>query len=264
MFGGPPYVAHRGRRLSVPEGGKRLLAFVALRGRRVDRRHAAGVLWPTGNDERAAGNLRSALWRLKGAGIQLLETDKIAIYLRPETEVDVDLLEGWAARVIRGEPNPGDLRAGPFGPDIVELLPGWYDDWVIFERERIRQRLMHAYEALTRLLIQAERRAEAVEAGMAVVNMEPLRESAQRVLVEAHLSEGNKVEAMRCFRTYERLVHDELGVEPGTQFTQFVRSSIAGGGPANLSPGSETLLEIRRPVSRPAESVYTGNGDRGR
>ena len=59
---GGPYVMLNGDRREVPDGSKRLLVFVALGTGRVDRRYAAGSLWPLGNDERAAGNLRSALW----------------------------------------------------------------------------------------------------------------------------------------------------------------------------------------------------------
>jgi DNA-binding SARP family transcriptional activator len=49
--------------------------------RRVERRHVAGILWPLGHDSRAAGNLGSALWRLRGAGIDILQTDKWSIAL---------------------------------------------------------------------------------------------------------------------------------------------------------------------------------------
>src|SRR5689334_25121866 len=76
---GGPYVTFRGDRLEIPDGSKKLLAFVALGTGRVDRRHAAGSLWPFGNDERASGNLRSALWRLKCAGIDILESDKCSL-----------------------------------------------------------------------------------------------------------------------------------------------------------------------------------------
>src|SRR4051794_41986047 len=57
-----------GRRLAVPPGSRRLLAYLALHPGGVDRRMAAGVLWPEVEDGRAAGNLRSALWRLPQGG----------------------------------------------------------------------------------------------------------------------------------------------------------------------------------------------------
>ncbi len=61
-----PYAVVDEMRRELPESSKRLAVFVALTGGRVDRRTAASVLWPDGNDVRAAGNLRSALWRMRG------------------------------------------------------------------------------------------------------------------------------------------------------------------------------------------------------
>ncbi|MDD9205832.1 hypothetical protein PU560_05035, partial [Georgenia sp. 10Sc9-8] len=130
LFGGP-YVVRAGHHLTVPEGSKRLLVFIALHSGRLDRRHVAGTLWPYGDDERAAGNLRSALWRLKGAGISVVEADKCSLWLRAGTTIDVQVLSEWASRLIAGEAAPADMRVPRWDPDAVDLLPGWYDDWVI-------------------------------------------------------------------------------------------------------------------------------------
>lgn len=221
---GGPYVLRAGRRWSVPEGSKRLLAFVALHGGRVDRRQAAGTLWPRGADERAAGNLRSALWRLKGAGIHMLEADKFVLALRYGTVTDVGELCDWAARVVEGRATPADLRALTWDQEAADILPGWYDDWVICERERIRQRLLHGLEALSRALVGVGRTGDAVEAAMNAVRVEPLRESAQQTLIEAHLAEGNYVEALRQFRGYRRLARHELGVDPSPRLIELVES----------------------------------------
>jgi DNA-binding SARP family transcriptional activator len=214
LFGGP-YVICGEQRLVVPEGSKRLLAFVAIRGGRVDRRHAAGTLWPAGDDERAAGNLRSALWRLRGVGIDVIEADKCALRLRSGTATDLQDTCAWAERLIVGSASESDLRILRWEGDVGDLLPGWYDDWVIFERERLRQRVLHALEALSGRLVQAGRYAESIEAAMQAVQIEPLRESAQRALVEAHIAEGNFVEARRAFLAYRALAQQELGVQPG-------------------------------------------------
>ncbi len=222
---GGPYVLRSGRRCNVPEGSKRLLAYVALHGGRVDRRMAAGTLWPEGADERAAGNLRSALWRLKGVGIDLLEADKVVLTLHPETVVDVQALCDWAARVIEHRASASDLRILGWDPEAADILPGWYDDWVICERERIRQRLLHGLEAVSRELVRRGRAGDAVEAAMNAVRFEPLRESAQQTLVEAHLAEGNYVEALRAFRSYARLLRHELGIEPGQALSELVGAS---------------------------------------
>lgn len=212
---GGPYVIQAGRRLAVPEGSKKLLVFVALHDGRVDRRYAAGTLWPYVSDERASGNLRSALWRLKAAGIDVLEADKVFMSLRRQTAIDVHALRDWAGRVIGGTGQMLDLALPNWTLEALDILPGWYEDWVIFERERLRQRLLHGLEALCCQLIRLERYAEAVEVAMDVVDIDPLRESAQRALVEAHLAEGNVVEARRTYRAYLWLLGRELGVLPG-------------------------------------------------
>jgi len=223
---GGPYVMLNGDRLEIPDGSKRLLVFVAMGSGRVDRRYAAGSLWPVGNDGRAAGNLRSALWRLKCAGIDLLESDKCTLMLRPGTVVDVRILCDWAARLVEGSATEADLYAVNWRNDVMDLLPGWYDDWVIFERERIRQRLLHALEVLSRRLALAGRCAEAVEAAISAVSADPLRESANKVLIEAHMAEGNLVEGRRAYLRYRDTVRRELGVEPGRELASLVRLDL--------------------------------------
>jgi DNA-binding SARP family transcriptional activator len=221
LFSGPS-VTVAGRQLDVPEGSKRLLALVCLSHGPVERRRAAGLLWPLGDDVRAAGNLRSALWRLKGCGIDVVESDKAALWLRGGTVVDVTLLDDWAARLISGHPQPGDLDLDRWHPDYLELFPGWYDDWALFEREHQRQLLLHALEALARHLSARNRGAEAVIAALTAVTAEPLRESAQCVLIEVHLREGNLCEARRAYRVYRELALRELAVEPGPRLSALI------------------------------------------
>jgi len=95
-----------------------------------------------------------------------------------------------------------------------ELLPDWYDDWVVFERERLRELRLHALEALAARWVEERRYAEAVEAALAAVHAEPLRETAQRVLLQAYIAEGNRARAIRHFANYKVLLAQELGIEP--------------------------------------------------
>ena len=222
LFGGP-FVTYGRQRLEIPEGSKRLLAFVALHHRRIERRYAAGTLWPNGDDVRAAGNLRSALWRLNLAGIHVLSADKHGLAICDDVPVDVDIITAWANRLIGGSASRDDLIIMPWGVDALDLLPGWYDDWVLMEREHIRQRVLHALEALSRQLMQLRRYAEAVEAAMIAVSTEPLRETAQRALIEAHLAEGNWVEGRRSFEAYRDLLARELGTRPGPELAAMLR-----------------------------------------
>jgi DNA-binding SARP family transcriptional activator len=214
-----PCVTVGTERRDVPEGSKQLLAFVALRRRRVERRQVAETLWPIGVGERAAGNLRSALWRLRRVGINVLAADKWSLVLRAEVLVDLHLMEQWATRLIEGRATERDLAISPQVADALNLLPGFYDDWALMERERVRQRILHALEALCEKLTEAGRYADAIDAAMLATSTEPLRESAQRALIKAHVAEGNLSEARRSYRAYHELLRRELGVAPSEGFS---------------------------------------------
>jgi len=138
--------------------------------------------------------------------------------------VDVRVVCDWAARLVDGSATQADLFLVNWRGDAIDLLPGWYDDWVIFERERIRQQLLHALEALSRRLADLGRCAEAVDVAISAVGADPLRESANRVLIEVHLAEGNVVEARRTYERYREAVRRELGVEPGEQLASLARA----------------------------------------
>ena len=207
------------RSVDVPPGSRRLLSYLALHPPGVDRRQAAGVLWPTVCDARAAGNLRSALWRLHQVGCALVGADASRLCLDEAVAVDVADLEAWAARVLAGRPSPADLAVDP-GPVVeAELLPGWYDDWVLVVRDRLRLRLLHALEALGGQLADAGRPREALEAVLVAVLAEPLRESGQRALIEAHQAAGDWVAARRQFDAFRILLRREIGVDPSEELT---------------------------------------------
>jgi DNA-binding SARP family transcriptional activator len=196
--------------VDLPQAAKRLVAFVALQDKRLQREYAAGMLWLDATHERAAGNLRSTLWRIQKRVGGLLDVDGRSICLQPGVAVDLRDAE----RLARGEhANGTDYRvfAG-------ELLPGWYDDdWILLERERYRQLRLRALDALCVQQLEAGRLDEALEAGLLALSVEPLRESAHRALVRIHLAAGNAVEALRQYDLCCRLLRDQLGVEPTQQ-----------------------------------------------
>lgn len=100
----------------------------------------------------------------------MLVADKHSLALRGGVMIDVHVVGDWAARLIAGCATSRDLAALPDSINSLELLPGWCDDWVVLERERLRQRLLHALEALSRAHWQAGRGAQAIEAALVAVN----------------------------------------------------------------------------------------------
>lgn len=204
----------------VTQTAERLLALLAIQARPMLRLYVASSLWSDSSEEHANGSLRSALWRLGRAGHALVEVDLDHVRLSPHVYVDLYDVTERARRLLSGGPaTDGDFAA--IVP-AVELLPDHYDDWVLIERERHRQLRMHALEELCRRLSTAGRHGEAIEAGLAAVTGEPLRESAHRALIQAHLAEGNRCEALRQFQRYRDVIRRELDLAPSPEIAAMV------------------------------------------
>jgi DNA-binding SARP family transcriptional activator len=207
----------RDEAIDLPPSSQRLLAFLALQHRTLHRAFVAGTLWPETLEVKASANLRTALWRLQSVAGGLVTVGAANLALRPDVRVDVRTLEAVARNLLH-EPETIDLLTVDPQALSGELLPDLWDSWLVVERERVRQVSLHALEALCRRCLDGGHPAQAVLAGTAAVESEPLRESANRLLVEAHLAEGNRSEAIRQWQRYACLLHDELDLEPSTQF----------------------------------------------
>ncbi|OKJ10630.1 SARP family transcriptional regulator [Streptomyces sp. CB00316] len=194
---------------------QRLVAFLYLRGRS-SRTVAAGTLWPEVAEERARGSLRTTLWRFPRGDLAVIDCSGECLSLCCAVSVDVRKLEETALHVVNsgGVLDPPPLELLTRG----DLLPGWDEEWVLFERERIRQLRLHALDTLAEGLARQGRHALALEAALASVRIEPLRESAHRAVISAHLAENNVGEAIRHYRMFVRLLRDQLSVEPSPEF----------------------------------------------
>ncbi len=143
--------------------------------------------------------------------------------------------------LVRALPDtPADHRpeVGLLGADI---LPGWTAAWIAVERERFRQIRLHALEELSLRLTAAARYEDAIEIAQSAVRTAPSRESARRVLIEAHLAQGNIAAAVAQYDEYQELL----------------RSSVGGPVPTGLEgllPPTPAwpVLRARRPMQRSA------------
>ncbi|WP_345537707.1 AfsR/SARP family transcriptional regulator [Phytohabitans rumicis] len=191
---------------------QRLVAFLGIEGRSF-RSAVAAALWPDVDAERALARLRTAMWRLRRTVPRLLRAEGEGIALAAQLRVDIHDVERAAA----GTPYVGDL------------LPGWYDDWVLYERERLRQTSLRARETQAARHLAAGRWAEALSIALDVVRLEPLRESAHRTVMEVHLAEDNIGEALRQYVLLSRLLDVELGVRPSEPTRTLLSDRIPSG-----------------------------------
>jgi DNA-binding SARP family transcriptional activator len=230
--------------VEVPLSAQRLVAFLAVHERPLLRTYIAGSLWLDNSEERAHANLRAALWRLRHNSAHLVESRGAHLRLAPNVDVDLHRAVQVARAQIQGVTTLPEVGAHMRLLLSGDLLPDWYEEWIGVERERLRQLRLHALEALCERLTAAGRFGEAVDVGLAAVAVEPLRESAHRALITAHLSEGNAFEAARQYESYRRLLWDALAAEPSAQLEQLVACRLDVDAPSNRRYGRDVMVTV--------------------
>ena len=205
-------------------GSQRLLALLSLRDRALMRASVAGTLWPESTEEHAYSSLRSALGRLSRLTRDAVVVTPLDLCLADDVTVDIRESRALAHRLL----DPGatlseaDLSAQAIAALSLDVLPDWYDDWVLVEAEEWRQLRLHALDALADRLLNERRFGEATGAALAAVRAEPLRESARALVIRVHLAEGNQSEALAEFNRYRTLLRAELGLEPTPRLCELV------------------------------------------
>lgn len=221
----------RDREVPVPDGTQRLVALLALKGRPLRRSLVAGTLWPEKSEPRASANLRSSLWRLHGAspGVDVVVCHGSSLAVNPHVELDVSAMEQQAWRVLEGAvTRPDQLHVELFSH---ELLPGWYEDWVIAERERLTQLQIRVLEAVVHTCVERGDRARSIDLAMRLVAKDPLREPSQHALVRALVREGSWGRAHVVVADYCRRVDEAFGTGASDAFATTYRSLVPSVGP---------------------------------
>lgn len=213
-----------GEVVPLPLGAQRVLAFLALHDAPLMRSHIGETLWSESHLRRAHANLRSAVWRARKMNGELLDASGNRLRLSSAVRVDVREGRALARRLLDRSVScaPDDLGPDAVAALSVVLLPEWLDDWLLLERDRWNQVRVHALEALGERQLAVGDYGQAVEAALAAVSVEPLRESAHRLLVRVHAAEGNWGEALSQYHRYRRLLHRELRIAPTEQMEKLM------------------------------------------
>lgn len=207
----------RGKPVEMPLSSQRLVCFLALHNKPLRRSYVSSALWLDSSEARAKASLRSSLWRVPSPdGLKVVDASNTHIRLNPVVTIDLHMVIARARAVI--DDDGANLAAVDVARELCafgdDILHGWYDDWVIIERERFRQLRLHALDQLGEHLLTAGRYADASQVALSCVQAEPLRESAHRLLIRIYLREGNVAEAIRQYHRFARMLRDELGVNP--------------------------------------------------
>ncbi|MFD1211183.1 BTAD domain-containing putative transcriptional regulator [Arthrobacter sp. GCM10027362] len=223
---------------------QRLIAVLALYGSQ-PRSFLAGMLWPNSSEKQATGSLRESIWMVSHQLPGLLVEGRDPLGLAANVSVDVQAVRRMVADLDRSSGSAGEHRNAEMLDALrnAELLPGWYEDWVTAEQERWNQLRLTALERLAGRFLEEGETGQAVEAAACAIAIEPLRESAQRLLLESHLAEGNYAQALRSFDAFSSRLWDEFGVEPSAKISELIR-------PLKLEQGAERKV-FPRSEARP-------------
>lgn len=220
-----------------------LLAYLLLNRDVVHARsRLAGLLWPDSDENSARQNLRNALYRLRQAiGDDYLLADRTSVGFNTAApyRLDVALLEEGAL--------PEEGEAGEGADDLTaavsvyrgELLPGFYEEWVLLERERLRALFERRMKRLLDSLGIAGRWTDVERWAERWIGMGHVPEPAYRALMKAHAARGDLAGAVASYYRCVEALEEELGVSPSEETQTLYRRLSDGEGvakPAGPSP----------------------------
>lgn len=255
---GTVQVSHEGRSLDgrLIHTVQSLLAWLLLNRRKTHAREAlAAQFWGDQSESRARSCLSTALWRLR----QVLEPDGVprGTYLIAHPSVvgfncDSDYWLDVAAFEEGVRKGSEDAVACYTG----DLLEGFYDDWALRERERLRILYLNCLGTLLRRHSEYDAIEQALECGRQILALDPLREDIHREVIRLHVRNGQRGLALQQYEACRAALQNELGVEPMEE-TRALCSGLLGLGTTDSRPKSVApAAHAAKPaVSRPALHV---------
>lgn len=201
--------------------------------------------WSSHEPSRARSCLGSALSRLRNAlrvgGTEWLEVSpRGEPRISPKAPIWFDIVAFEAGTSLALAAPPGCLepiRATQLAEALKhyrgDLLLGWYDNWVLEERERLRLVCLRGHRRLMEHFVALGDIDNAISSGLAALRLEPLQEMIQQQVIELYLASGQRAAAMRQYDRLVQLLKEELGVVPSkaTQaLVQRLKHDVRSGG----------------------------------
>ncbi|HLV79535.1 MAG TPA: AAA-like domain-containing protein [Chthonomonadaceae bacterium] len=265
LFGGLKLVRQGQRRTPHFETRKvaALLAYLCLPvGRAHPREVLAEQLWPGEDWENTRSRLRQTLSclrrHLEPSDIpdgSFLVADHFEVWLDPK-QVVTDVVDFEA--VLRASARAADpserIRLLQEAVTLYanDLLPGFYEDAILQERERLAETYRGALEQLANALEARGDLPDAIEMARRLVQQDPLREEVHCHLMRLLAASGNTAEVLRQYREMERTLRDDLGIAPSSATRALLAQLQTGpaaapeqGGASASSPLEPLMARLR-------------------
>src|SRR5215471_2467629 len=202
-----------------------LLAYLVLhRDVPQQRQHLAFLFWPDTTEAQARNNLRQLLHQLRRAFPAVehfLSADTHMMHWHPVTPFHLDVAEFEQALTLadaaRRRNDQYALQAALEQAEKLyrgELLPGCYDEWILPERERLRQCHREALEHLLHLFEVQGDTITAIRYAQRLIDLDPLSEDRYRRLMRLYALNNDRASALRVYYTCTTILQREMGVDP--------------------------------------------------
>ena len=235
VYGGAPLASITSARLQS------LFAYLLIhRGIPQSRAHVAFQFWPDSSEAQAQANLRYFLHQLRRAlpdAAQYLQADKTILQWRAEAPYSLDVAD--FERAVAGAEKVTSARGLEEAVAYYtgDLLPSCYDDWIVPERERLRELFVKTLDRLSASYEQRSDYASAINSLQRLLRHDPLREATYRHLMRLYALNGDPVDISRTYQTCVAVLERELSVEPSAttreEYERLVRETAHAAPPAS-------------------------------
>ncbi len=221
------------------------------------RKQISFLFWADSAEEQARTNLRNILHHLRKALPELdsiLEIDTQSIRVRPEADFSLDIRSFRKALVSVKTSKTEAERIGYLQEAVShyrgELLPGFYDDWILAAREECHQAYVNALFELSKLYEDASQYSDAIQTVNRLLRVDALNESAYLQLMRLHALNEDRAGALQAYHTCATVLMRDLGVEPSVEirrlYEQLIRSEAMLDGESGKGPAREAHRLIGR------------------
>lgn len=246
--------------------GRSLFAYlITYRDQPHTRDLLAGLFWPDVPDANARRRLSQTLWQIRRAldappdqPYILSQADTLQLNVEAPYWLDVEEFQAACSEFpiepSAGEPQIPSARIETLRDAVAlyqgDFLAGYYDDWALTERERLREMYLTALNHLVRSYRAQGAFEEALSFARQIALQDPLREKAHREVMRLCHLLGRTNEALQQYEVCRTALAEELDTEPTPATTALYREIVASAEditapylPAAVSPAPSPLLE---------------------
>jgi DNA-binding SARP family transcriptional activator len=171
--------------------------------------------------------------------VEWIESQSETVMLREE-QIAIDV--GRFGALIEADPRSAlDLYTGPLLEGMA-LREQAFDDWLLETRRRLHQRACRGYEALAVSGLEGGDLSAGAAAARRLIELEPLREDAHRLLMRLQHAAGDRAGALQQYLRLQQQLATELGVAPSAE-TQRLHQSLREGSPPVPTAGAQIWAE---------------------